>query len=82
MTSSLTLLTTSKRTPPVLLNHLSAPDVVIALAVVASACVPGLLKPMYLRSKDANGKIVSLKEEYWDGSIEQVSVKKEVQFVL
>lgn len=70
-TLCITLSTTSKMSPPILLNHLTAPNVVIASAVVASACVPGLLKPMYLQSKTADGTIELLKEEYWDGSIEQ-----------
>jgi hypothetical protein len=33
-----------KRAPPVLLSHLTAPHVVIASAIVASAGVPGLIK--------------------------------------
>jgi len=44
----------------------------IASAVVASSAVPGVLRPMYLREKMADGSIKILPEEYWDDSIEQV----------
>lgn len=42
----ITLSSTTKKAPPVLLNYLSAPNVVLASAVVASAGVPGFVKPV------------------------------------
>ena len=75
-TFCITLSATTKKAPPVLLNHISAPNVVIASAIVASAAVPGLIPPVRLRVKDANGVVRlqgrSKDELYWDGSIEQV----------
>ena len=59
------------------MNHISAPNVVIASAICASAAVPGLIPPVRLRVKDANGVVReqgrNKDELYWDGSIEQVS---------
>jgi predicted acylesterase/phospholipase RssA len=71
-TLCISLSTTTKSAPPILLNHVSAPHVVIASAVVASAAMPGLLKHARLLAKTADGNIETLKEEYWDGSIAQV----------
>jgi predicted acylesterase/phospholipase RssA len=67
---------TSKKAPPVLLNYISAPHVVIASAIIASAAVPGFIKPVRLRIKDpATGKVHVPSEKegeaYWDGSIQQ-----------
>lgn len=65
----------TKKAPPVLLNYISAPNVVIASAVVASAAVPGFIEPVRLEVKDADGNITpqgGSDELYWDGSIEQV----------
>lgn len=39
----ITLASTTKKAPPVLINHISAPNVTIASAVVASAAVPGFV---------------------------------------
>ena len=39
----ITLASTTKKAPPVLLNYISAPNVTIASAVVASAAVPGFI---------------------------------------
>lgn len=59
------------------MNHISAPDVVIASAIVASAAVPGFIPPVRLLVKDRNGIVREqgsrTDELYWDGSIEQVS---------
>ena len=46
-----------RRAPPLQLNHLSAPDVDIASAVCASACVPGLIEPVTLLEKGADGRL-------------------------
>lgn len=71
-TFCITLSSTSKKAPPVLLNHLSAPNVVIASAVVASAAVPGFIEPVRLRYKDSKGVIRNYGkngESFFDGSI-------------
>lgn len=68
----ITLSSTSKKAPPVLLNHLSAPNVVIASAVIASAAVPGFIPPVRLRYKDSKGNVRYYGkggESYYDGSI-------------
>jgi predicted acylesterase/phospholipase RssA len=65
---------TTTKAPPVLINHISAPNVVIASAVIASAAVPGLIKPVRLEVKGPDGKISfqgDADQTYWDGSIEQ-----------
>lgn len=64
------LAATTKKTPPVLLNYISAPNVTIASAVVASAAVPGFVSPQKLQVKDADGTVRSAgPETYYDGSI-------------
>lgn len=69
------LSTTSKKAPPVLLNYLTAPNVTIASAIVASAAVPGLIPAVRLRYKDENGCVRTQggdkDETYYDGSIKQ-----------
>jgi len=67
----ITLCSTTKKAPPVLLNYISAPNVVIASAVIASAAVPGLVHPVQLQYKDSDGTIKTKGgETYFDGSIE------------
>lgn len=69
----ITLSATTKKAPPVLMNYITAPNVTIASAVLASAAVPGFINPMKLQVKDENGVIknqAKLDEEYRDGSIE------------
>jgi predicted acylesterase/phospholipase RssA len=67
----ITLASTTKKAPPVLMNHISAPHVVIASAVVASASVPGFVEPARLLVKEPDGVVRSAGEEtYFDGSIE------------
>lgn len=67
----ITLASTTKKAPPVLLNHITAPNVTLASAVVASAAVPGFIKPVRLQAKDPSGKVFYAGEEtYFDGSIE------------
>ncbi|KAG7347069.1 patatin-like phospholipase [Nitzschia inconspicua] len=64
------LAATTKKTPPVLLNYISAPNVTIASAVIASAAVPGFVAPQQLEIKDADGTVRSAgPETYFDGSI-------------
>lgn len=68
-----TLSATSKKAPPVLINYITAPNVVIASAVLASAAVPGFVDAMRLRVKDENGVVrdqAKFDEEYRDGSID------------
>lgn len=71
----ITLSATTKKAPPVLLNYISAPNVVIASAIIATAAVPGFVPPVRLRVKDADGTVrpqgKDSDELYWDGSIEQ-----------
>jgi len=70
----ITLSAKTKKAPPVLLNYISAPNVVIASAVIASAAVPGFIQPVRLEVKGPDGTISyqgDADELYWDGSIEQ-----------
>jgi len=64
------LAATAKKTPPILINYISAPNVTIASAVVASAAVPGFVSPQKLQTKDPDGTVRSAgPETYFDGSI-------------
>lgn len=64
------LAATTKKTPPVLINYISAPNVTLASAVVASAAVPGFVAPQQLQIKDPDGTVRSAgPETYFDGSI-------------
>jgi hypothetical protein len=64
------LAATAKKTPPVLINYISAPNVTIASAVIASAAVPGFVSPQKLQIKDPDGTVRSAgPETYYDGSI-------------
>jgi predicted acylesterase/phospholipase RssA len=68
-----TLSATTKKAPPVLINHITAPNVTIASACIASASVPGFVDPMRLQMKDENGvvRVQSMTDEtYRDGSID------------
>ena len=57
--------------PVILINCISAPNVTIASAVVASAAVPGFVSPQHLQMKDPiDGTVRSaLPETHDDGSI-------------
>lgn len=44
-----TLSSTTKKAPPVLLNYLTTPNVTVASAVIASAAVPGFVPPVRLQ---------------------------------
>lgn len=63
-----------KKAPPLLLNYLSAPNVVVASAVMCSASVPGLLPARRLQYKDKAGSLHfyggddGADEKYFDGS--------------
>ncbi|KAI8325460.1 patatin-domain-containing protein [Martensiomyces pterosporus] len=46
-----------KYSPPKLMNYISTPDVLIWSAVLASACLPGVLPPMVLLMKTRDGTI-------------------------
>eukprot|EP00536_Pseudo-nitzschia_multiseries_P011413 jgi/Psemu1/259815/estExt_Genewise1Plus.C_3860013 len=64
------LAATAKKTPPILVNYITAPNVTIASAVVASAAVPGCVSPRHLQIKDPDGTVRSAgAETYFDGSI-------------
>lgn len=68
-----TLSATTKKAPPVLINHITAPNVTIASACIASASVPGFVDPMRLHLKDDNGVVrvqPMTDETYRDGSID------------
>ena len=72
----ITLSATTKKAPPVILTYVTAPNVVIASAVIASAAVPGFVSPMMLHIKDPITGVVTQQCEnkdqmYYDGSIEQ-----------
>mmetsp|Transcript_29038 Transcript_29038/g.58932 ORF Transcript_29038/g.58932 Transcript_29038/m.58932 type:complete len:727 (-) Transcript_29038:114-2294(-) len=69
----ITLSATTKRAPPVLVNHITAPNVLIASAIIASAAVPGFIHPVRLQVKDKDGtvRVQSKDQTWWDGSIEQ-----------
>ena len=67
----ITLSSTSKKASPILINYLSAPNVTIASAVLASAAVPGFISPVQLEYKDSHGVIRSYGEHdqtYYDGT--------------
>lgn len=67
----ISLASTTKKAPPVLLNHITAPHITLASAVVASAAVPGFVEPMRLEIKDSDGTVRSAgNETYFDGSIQ------------
>lgn len=53
----ITLSATTKKAPPVLINYITAPNVVIGSAVLASAAVPGFIDAMRLQVKDENGVV-------------------------
>jgi len=71
----ITLSSTTKKAPPVLVNYITAPNVTIASAIIASAAVPGFIKPVILRKKGPDGVVreqaANKDEAYWDGSIDQ-----------
>lgn len=62
---------TRSRQKPRLLTHLTAPDVLIARAAVASSALPGLFPPVVLHKRGPDGRVVDyIPEERWvDGSL-------------
>ena len=71
-TFCISLSTTNVKSPPVMLNHILTPNILISSAIVASASIPGVLLPTKLLEKSpVDGTVKELPEEYWDGSIEQ-----------
>ena len=62
---------TRTRQKPRLLNHLTAPDVLVARAALASSALPGLFPPVVLEARTAAGDIVPyIPSERWvDGSL-------------
>ena len=67
----------TKNASPVLLNYVTAPNVVIYSAVLASAAIPGVFAPARLYVKDHEGNVLPQGGEaghelYWDGSVAMV----------
>ncbi len=62
---------TRTRQKPRVLTHLTAPDVLVARAALASSALPGLFPPVVLEARDSSGRIVPyVPSERWvDGSI-------------
>jgi TAG lipase/steryl ester hydrolase/phospholipase A2/LPA acyltransferase len=65
---------------PRLLNYLTAPNVLIRRAALASAAIPGLFPPVQLRAKNFNGKSVAyMPNSRWiDGSVHEDIPKDKV----
>jgi TAG lipase/steryl ester hydrolase/phospholipase A2/LPA acyltransferase len=65
---------------PRLLNYLTAPNVLIRRAALASAAIPGLFPPVLLRAKNFNGKSVAyMPQSRWiDGSVHEDIPKERV----
>lgn len=57
-TLNISLSTTSAASPPVLLNHITAPDVYIYSAIVCSASAPSFLPPGYLIMKKVGERLL------------------------
>ena len=62
---------TSQHSPTKLLNYITAPDCVIFSAVIASAAVPGILRPVVLLTKTRQGNVIPWQYEgrHKDGSL-------------
>jgi predicted acylesterase/phospholipase RssA len=65
---------------PRLLNYLTAPNVLVRRAALASAAIPGLFQPVQLRAKNFNGKSVAyMPQSRWiDGSVHEDIPKQRV----
>ncbi len=65
---------------PRLLNYLTAPNVLIRRAALASTAIPGLFPPVQLRAKNFNGKSVAyMPQNRWiDGSVHEDIPKEKV----
>ncbi|KAL2918105.1 hypothetical protein HK105_202519 [Polyrhizophydium stewartii] len=69
---SITVVSNEPNAEPKLLNYLTAPDVVIASAIIASSSIPGLLPPVQLICKTASGELKPFRGvgTHWrDGSL-------------
>lgn len=62
---------TRTRQKPRVLSHLTAPEVIVANAALASAALPGLFPPVTLEARGEDGRVVPYQpEERWvDGSL-------------
>ncbi len=65
---------------PRLLNYLTAPNVLIRRAALASAAIPGIFPPVQLRAKNYTGKSVAyMPQNRWiDGSVHEDIPKEKV----
>ncbi|MBE9549213.1 MAG: DUF3336 domain-containing protein [Proteobacteria bacterium] len=65
---------------PRLLNYLTAPNVLIRRAALASSAIPGLFPPVQLRAKNFSGKsVVYMPQHRWiDGSVHEDIPKERV----
>ncbi len=65
---------------PRLLNYLTAPNVLVRRAALASAAIPGLFPPVQLRAKNFAGKsVVYMPQSRWiDGSVHEDIPKEKV----
>jgi len=65
---------------PRLLNYLTAPNVLIRRAALASSTIPGILPPVQLRAKNFEGKSVAyMPQNRWiDGSVHEDIPKEKV----
>ncbi|CCG80650.1 Patatin-like phospholipase domain-containing protein SPAC1786.01c [Taphrina deformans PYCC 5710] len=68
---SISVIPSDVHSPSKLINYLTAPDTVIWSALLASAAVPGILKPVPLMQKDQNGKLspYNFGNKWKDGSL-------------
>ncbi|KAJ3221386.1 hypothetical protein HK099_003560 [Clydaea vesicula] len=64
-----------------MLNYITAPDVLISTAVIASAAIPAILEPVELKMKNEDGKIVPYLgsgQKWRDGSLRTDIPEKEL----
>ncbi len=68
---NITVSPTRTHQKPRILNHLTAPDVLVRSAVLASCSIPGVFPPVQLQARNKKGKTVSyMGTELWvDGSV-------------
>lgn len=68
---NVTCVPSDPHSPSILANYLTAPDCVIWSAVLASAAVPGILNPVVLMRKNADGRLepYSFGHKWKDGSL-------------
>jgi len=61
-TLCISLSTTHSASPPILLNHITAPSILVHSAIITSASAPSFLPPVYLLAKNYDGTIEVLNE--------------------